>query len=238
MTKTTNKSRLPRTGTLMLIAVVLLIGGGGVMVWVPYHRNQTVISEVENLGGTTESKIIRPFWVPNAVDDEHLKPFERVWQVDLHDTQISDVGLESLRGITSLVTLRLENTQISDASLENLRGLTNLENLALTNTQVSDAGLEHLRGLTNLQHLSLTNNHVSDAGLEHLRELTKLSGLKLERAQVSDSGLEHLHGLTNLETLNLFFTTEVTRAGIKKLQKALPGCKIGWIPTAEYHETP
>ncbi len=49
MTKTANKSRLPRTGTLVLLAVVLLVCGGALMVWVPYHRNQVVIAEVENL---------------------------------------------------------------------------------------------------------------------------------------------------------------------------------------------
>ncbi len=192
MTETTNKSRLPRPGTLVLIAVVLLIGGGALMVWLPYHREQTAIAEVEKLGGDTELEIVRPFWIPDAVDDEYLEFFERGNVVFLSDTQVRDAGLKHLRGLTKLEYLHLDNTQVSDAGLEHLRGLTDLENLDLGNTQVSDAGLKHLRGLTKLEYLHLANTQVSDAGLEHLRSLTNLESLDFGNTQVSDAGLEHL----------------------------------------------
>ncbi len=78
MTDSAKKSRLPRTGTLVLIALVLLIGGGALMVWLPYHRNQRAMAEIEKLGGMTESEIVRPFWIPDAIDDEYLSVFERI----------------------------------------------------------------------------------------------------------------------------------------------------------------
>ncbi|MFB3109185.1 MAG: hypothetical protein ACE1ZE_07455, partial [Candidatus Binatia bacterium] len=40
-----------------------------------------------------------------------------------------------------------------------------------------------------------------------------------------DAGLEHLKGLTSLEALHLHFT-QVTAAGVAKLQQALPNCMI------------
>jgi hypothetical protein len=43
--------------------------------------------------------------------------------------------------------------------------------------------------------------------------------------EVTDVGLEHLKGLNKLQTLGLA-ETKVTDAGVKKLQQALPKCKI------------
>ena len=42
---------------------------------------------------------------------------------------------------------------------------------------------------------------------------------------MTDAGLEHLKGLTKLQSLDLR-NTQVTDAGVKGLQKALPKCKI------------
>jgi hypothetical protein len=42
---------------------------------------------------------------------------------------------------------------------------------------------------------------------------------------VTDAGLKQLAGLKSLQWLNLR-GTQVTAAGVKKLQEALPGCQI------------
>ena len=52
-----------------------------------------------------------------------------------------------------------------------------------------------------------------------------LWGLDLFDAQVTDAGLVHLKGLTQLQELYLV-DTKVTDEGVKKLQQALPNCKI------------
>jgi hypothetical protein len=64
-----------------------------------------------------------------------------------------------------------------------------------------------------------------DAGLEHLKGLTKLQTLVLTGTKVSGAGLEHLKGLKSLQALALS-KTRVTDKGVKKLQQALPKCKI------------
>ncbi|QDT48113.1 Leucine Rich repeats (2 copies) [Symmachiella dynata] len=168
MSESKRKSRLPRTGTLVLIAVVLLIGGGALMVWLPYHRNQVAIAEVERHGGRAYSEIVRPAWIPDAVDDGRLWVFERVIRVDLAVTQFSDEGLGYLQG------------------------LTNLNHLDLFDTQVTDAGLKHLRGQTNLQFLDLTSTHVSDLGLRHLQKLLSLESLLIGQTQVTQAGIDEL----------------------------------------------
>ncbi|TWU09513.1 Leucine Rich repeats (2 copies) [Symmachiella macrocystis] len=208
MTDSVPKTRLPRTWTIVLLGVVLLVGGGALMVWLPYHRNQTAIAEVERLGGYTESVIVRPAWIPNVVDDEDLWLFERVIVVDLTASQVSYVGLEHLRGLTNLEELWMDRTQVTDVGLEYVRRLNNLRTLSLIDTQVSDAGLEHISQLISLRTLTLDNTQISDAGLEHLLQLTNLKVLWLDGTQVTDAGTE-------------------------KLRKALPDCLFNWTLPSE-----
>ena len=116
-------------------------------------------------------------------------------------------------------------TKITDAGLEQLCNMTQLQRLDLSHTQITDAGLEHLEGLTQLQDLWLYDTNVTDAGLEHLNGLTQLQVLWLYDTDVTDAGLEYLNGLTQLQVLSLY-GTKITDAGVKKLQQALPNCKI------------
>ena len=95
----------------------------------------------------------------------------------------------------------------------------------LRGTKATDAGLVHLKGLTKLEGLLLAGSKITDAGMAHLKGLTKLEGLDLKGTKVTDAGLAHLKGLRNLGYLVLR-NTYVTAAGIKKLQQALPHCKI------------
>ena len=62
-----------------------------------------------------------------------------------------------------------------------------------------------------------------------LKGLARLTCLDLSQTKVGDAGLDHLKGLTNLRSLTLY-STDVTDGGVKKLQTALPNCKILWSP--------
>ena len=95
----------------------------------------------------------------------------------------------------------------------------------LEGTKITDAGLVHLEPLTNLQELDLGSTEITDVGLVHLKGLTKLQTLDLGSTKITDAGLVHLKGLTKLEELGLR-NTKVSDAGVKKLQQALPKCKI------------
>ena len=120
--------------------------------------------------------------------------------------------------------------------LRKLHGDEHLGNavvVVIVNSQVTDAGLVHLKGLTKLEVLLLTCKQITDAGLVHLKGLTNLESLNLSNTPITDTGLVHLKGLTNLEQLWLG-GTQVTDEGVKKLQQALPNCKIlqaWWGPT-------
>jgi len=171
------RSRLPRTGTLVLIAVVLLIGGGLLSVWLPYHRNQTAVTAIMDLEGTVESQNVYPAWVPEALETKHWAVFERVTSVDLSITPISDADLEQLQGLADLEYLSLDYNQIGDAGIEHLYGLTNLEYLSLDGTQVSDMGLEYIQGLTKLKTLWLKNTQVTRTGVQKLQKALPNCGI-------------------------------------------------------------
>ncbi|QDT49153.1 Internalin-A precursor [Symmachiella dynata] len=215
------KSRWPRSGTLLFIAVVLLIGGGVILVWLPYQKEQLVVAEVERLGGRTVSVIQRPFWIPDAVDDEYLKVFERVNEVDLSNTPANNATLESLSGLPHLTRLDLMNTQISDAGLERLCKLTKLEYLSLFGTGITNIGLEHIQQITSLSHLSLAHTKIDDSALKQMKTLTQLEQLTLTETQVSDVGIRHLYGMTNLKGI-ILADTQVTKSGLHGLHNSLP----------------
>jgi hypothetical protein len=115
----------------------------------------------------------------------------------------------------------------NEASLQYFNRLAEVRWLSLRGDGVTDAGLGHLSGLTQLRSLSIKEARITDAGLEHLEGLARLEYLDLEDTKVTDAGLEHLNGLTQLHMLHLI-GTRVTDAGVRKLQKALPNCKIHW----------
>jgi internalin A len=151
----------------------------------------------------------------------------RLERLDLSDSAVTDAGLVHLEGLSRLRTLELGGTDISDAGIAHLKGLTNLRELFLQPSRVGDAGLAHLENLTGLRELFLGGTLVTDTGLPHLRSLTGLQALTLWGTRVSDVGLVHLEGLSSLEVLTVGGDrTQITEAGVKRLQRALPKVEI------------
>ena len=95
-----------------------------------------------------------------------------------------------LKGMTRFLFLTLPD-QLTDVGLEHLKGMTELWQLNLYRTKITDAGLVHLKGMTNLRELTLPNQ-ITDAGLVHLKGLAKLQALNLEATKITGTGLTDL----------------------------------------------
>lgn len=72
-----------------------------------------------------------------------------------------------------------ESRQVTDAGLQHLKGLNSIHTLDLRSTQVTDAGLQHLKGLTSLTVLTLYFTQVTDARVNELKE--SLPKLRMQR---------------------------------------------------------
>jgi Leucine Rich repeat len=97
-----------------------------------------------------------------------------------------------------------------------------------SNHKIDDGGLDALKGLSHIRTLDLFDTKIGDAGLAYIAPLTTLEGLTLRETQVTDAGVARLTRLTNLQLLDLV-GTKVTSTMAKKLQTALPRCKIDTV---------
>jgi hypothetical protein len=73
--------------------------------------------------------------------------------------------------------------------------------------------------------VTLEGTKTTDAELAYLEDLFRLQILNLLGTQITDAGLKHLEGLSELKELDVR-DTAITEEAAKKLQQALPNCKI------------
>lgn len=124
-----------------------------------------------------------------------------------HHCSVTDVGLESLSKLTTVVELSLG--QITDARLAYLSKLVNLKSLSFQApfpqaSHITDEGLPYLRPLVNLEYLDFGSfAPITDQGLTHLVNLKKLQSLNLMASRVTVAGLEQLKGLSELRYLEV-----------------------------------
>jgi hypothetical protein len=186
-----------------------------------------VLRAVDRVGGYVwmhevgSERVLQISLIQTAVTDEDLailRGLTAPLELCLQQTRVTERGLSYLKGLPLRGELNLSYTRVTDAGLAHLKGATGLRQLSLEGTQITDSGLAHLSGLANLQALRLRSTKVTDGGLAHLTGLTKLQGLGLDNTRVTDAGLAQLKGLTSLEYLSLA-NTRVTDAGLAHLKE-------------------
>ena len=157
---------------------------------------------------------------------KHLHALKSLQSLSLHQTKVTSAGLKDVAELKSLKRLNLTGSQVTDVGLKYLSRLESLEELTLANTNITDMGVENLAGF-NLKKLGLPRQAQTDIGLKHYLAALHRSPtvLILNNWQVTDAGLTSLVNLTSLRVIDLL-GTQVTGAGVKKLQDALPSCNI------------
>ena len=124
---------------------------------------------------------------------------------------VTAVGIDYFANVD---LVQLDRIQSTSAGLTHLKSLDRLRSLYLPAPDLTDATLEHLQGLTSLKELYLNSMIIIDN-----------EGVEPGNEHFTDAGLQYLHGLTGLEYLSLP-PTIVTDAGLARLQRVLPNCKI------------
>jgi serine/threonine protein kinase/WD40 repeat protein/Leucine-rich repeat (LRR) protein len=138
--------------------------------------------------------------------------------LDLDRTDTTDVGIASLRNLTSLEVLWLRRTKVTDESMRHLSKLSRLHFLDLTGTSVTDAGLVPLKGLAALKTLSLDSLSITSEGLKTITANSNLVSLDLGGTSINDDDLAPIAELTNLQILQLA-KTRVRGPGLIHLKR-------------------
>jgi hypothetical protein len=133
--------------------------------------------------------------------------------------ELTETDLEKVDDLSLILS------KITDEGLKEVAKLKRLRSLRLIKTNITDAGLRQVAKLPELRRLWIDATKITDAGLKEVAKLQQLDDLGLSSTQVTDAGLKELAKLKNLSEVNLK-GTKVTKAGVAALQKVLPNCYI------------
>jgi internalin A len=93
-----------------------------------------------------------------------------------------------------VVVLQMAKPDVTDLTLESLKGMKRLKELDLSGTQVTDVGLEILKDLPALSALRLARTKITDKGFRSaLFEKESLMMLDLQHTQVSSETAKAWH---------------------------------------------
>ena len=167
----------------------------------------------------------------NLKDNEiqALGKLEKLTSLDLRgNVNITDQGVVQLARLAKMKGLGLHGVSATDEAIKILIDLPELESLDLGHTRVSDAGLERLSSSNTLKVLHLAGcQHITDHGMESVAKMTSLTFLNIyANPHLTDEALEPLAKMSGLTDLLIQENPKLTEAAVRKLQAALPKCKI------------
>ncbi|QDU94501.1 protein kinase domain-containing protein [Lignipirellula cremea] len=146
----------------------------------------------------TENFVVTAISAQGKADDEGLKNLagcRRLVSVDLTNAaSVTDVGVGSLSGASTLRSLNVYGTRAGNDTLALLRLWPQLNALHIGNGTITDSGLQQLPAAPNLRQFDFSGTEVTDAGVAVMCErLPNLTSFFFREAKPSTLGL-----LTNL----------------------------------------
>ncbi len=222
-TRTSRSTRRRGMSLRLLMAVVLLVGGG--MGWFAHRARvqRLAVAAIDAAGAEAVYRWQReggfaarppgPNWLQKVLGPDYLSDVVTVhggarsgcFGGYISDGKADDALLASVGRLNRVEILNLANCPgVTDAGLPHLRGLTHLQFLNLENTGVRGAGLAHLAGLVRLETLALGTIRPTDSDLVPLARMAALKDLAFSGENLTDAGLAHLSGLTRLESLAIY----------------------------------
>lgn len=120
------------------------------------------------------------WWVETAPgsDEVHL-------QAAPHYRAIQDEALAPVRMHGSVTLLSIRSDQVTDAGLEHLRGASRLRWIYLESGQITDAGVFALCELPRLRYLQIQSPHLSGRSLQALAKVNTLRYLVIRGGRFS-----------------------------------------------------
>jgi F-box/leucine-rich repeat protein 14 len=143
-----------------------------------------------------------------------------------------DTALPELCELRTLRSVCLNHLGLTDNQLRRVCAL-GVKHLHFCDCSITAARLKIVARARGLEGLGLTDtaiidSTITDEGLAELKGLRDLKYLHLDGAALTDAGLHHFEGMKKLRQLDLGCCRNVTDAGVARLQKALPQCRINY----------
>lgn len=209
------------------------------------HLDGTLITDagVRKLGGLPELEFLN--LNETDVTGAGLKAFKKLRHLDAMRSDVTDKGLECLRGM-DLRELRLNRTRIGDATLASISGASQISMLLLDDTKVTNAGALKLRNFSRLEQLHLcgiklldstvatlgalpltwiavSNTGISDDAFAKTDTFSNIHYARLANNKISDVGLEYISRWKQVRDLDLS-RNPITDRGVAYL-RLLPNLK-------------
>jgi hypothetical protein len=174
----------------------------------------------------------------HMVDNRYIPPLARFptleyLQIDREVYGVEDgfaidgEGLSQLPLLPKLTHLHIRGVNIVD--IPQIERCHALEQVDLAGTNIADSFIRRLRGFPKVRRLYLWGTRITDDCLEVLPSLPALISLDVPNTAISDEGVEMMVKLSALQSLGIE-RTKITEDGYRRLQCALPRCKIEWSP--------
>ena len=154
---------------------------------------------------------------------------------------VTDDDLRGIAANSALEDLDFSATNITDVGVQHLSGLTNLRRLDLTNARITNDAMPFIARLTNLVEIELGGTRLTDDAIPFLAQLPKLEEIDLDDARVTTVGLEQFKASPKLRSLQVFSTFRndlinlltpfakprgFNANDVNRLKQALPGCTV------------
>ena len=172
-----------------------------------------------------------------AAVDDHVAAAIATWaplpmNLDLSNTSITDAGLRSFgKPSKGWSYFNVSGTAITGEGFDAFHG--DWGGFRVSRCRFTKEGLKQIAGLVRPTKFHAADCGLDDAALAELAKIKEITGvLVLADNPFGDAGLVSLERHKGLKELDLKGTL-VTAAGVARLQKALPSCKIEWDDPAK-----
>ncbi len=161
-----------------------------------------------------------------------LPPFVAIKRLEIPELGksggLTAKGCAKLLNIPDIKVLILDSpTGISAEVGKVIAGLPGLSDLSIIRCELDDACIREISNAPDLRDLQLPTSSIPSEGLKHFARAMKLDYLNLSGTKLSPVAIDALATIPRLKQLQLR-QTGATEADAKKLNAALPRCRIYW----------
>ncbi len=162
-----------------------------------------------------------------ADDIADVKSSERIEQLVITGDEFTNRSLKGLIGLT-VSSLSIQAVNVSNIGLQYLKQMHGIRSLRLWSPGFDDDALTLLKDLTGLEFLDIEGTAISGVGFGSLKDMQKLEMLVLG-PNVSDATIAGLANLPSLMQLDLRACPRLTLACVESIAK-LKHLKVVWLP--------